>query len=124
MPNQHTVGVPEDLSGNWLSRAGSTRDRFFAKVRKTDDGCWLWTANADRDGYGMVTIQSKKQYAHRAAYQSFRGPIPAGMTLDHTCRVRNCVNPEHLEAVTHRENVLRGALKHRWMPASSAKRAA
>ena len=84
----------------------ATLARFEAKVEKTPT-CWLWTA-ATTDGYGQLGANGKVRYAHRLAYEHFVGPIPEGMQLDHLCRTRRCVNPEHLEAVTGGENFLRG----------------
>ena len=75
----------------------------------TESGCWLWNRHIRKnDGYGDFSIERKHILAHRAAYELFKGPIPSGMTVDHLCRVRQCVNPDHLEAVTLRENILRG----------------
>jgi len=81
--------------------------RFWAKVEKTD-GCWLWKAARDLNGYGRIAYAGKEWKAHRLAYTVVVGPIPEGLTLDHLCRVRHCVNPAHLEPVTNRENLLRG----------------
>jgi hypothetical protein len=67
-------------------------------------GCWLWTGSHDRNGYG----QFNKTTAHRWVFEKLRGPLPPGDELDHLCRVRSCVNPDHLEPVSRRENVLRG----------------
>lgn len=72
------------------------------------DGCWLWTGWISPTGYGSLKVRKKNVYAHRLAYELAHGPIPAGYQIDHLCRVRNCVNPSHLEAVTQRENLLRG----------------
>lgn len=69
-----------------------------------ENGCWEWTGGIDRGGYGKW--QHGK--AHRVVYTKLRGPIPEGMQLDHRCRNRACVNPDHLEPVTNRENILRG----------------
>lgn len=66
--------------------------------------CEMWTGAIDTDGYGRLTNGTK---AHRAAYESVKGPIPEGLEIDHLCRVRACVNTEHLEAVTHAENIAR-----------------
>lgn len=63
-------------------------------------GCWLWAGYRNPKGYGP----------HRRAYEALVGPVPDGMQLDHLCRVRHCVNPEHLEPVTAQENVLRSPL--------------
>lgn len=84
--------------------------RFAAKVEVAKSGCWLWTARLNRNGYGMFMDPDSKRsrVAHRYAYEVARGPIPEGLQLDHLCRVRHCVNPDHLEAVTQRENLLRG----------------
>ncbi len=73
-----------------------------------NSGCWLWTAGVGRGDYGRVRVGSLTQYAHRVSYELFRGPIPAGMVLDHLCRVHCCVNPAHLEAVTQWEYIRRG----------------
>lgn len=95
-------------------------DRLRAKIavrHETDvDGidtpCWAWTAARNPAGYGMVWWDGRMVLAHRLVYELLVGPIPAGLTLDHLCRVRWCVNPSHLEAVTQRENVLRGTSPH------------
>jgi len=84
--------------------------RFWKKVKKTE-GCWEWTAYIRRDGYGQWGTRYMKLaplVAHRVSYCLLIGPIREGMTIDHLCRNRKCVNPEHLEMVTQRENILRG----------------
>jgi hypothetical protein len=86
----------------------SDRDRFMAKVRVDENGCWRWTAGHNRKGYGCFGMKRQNMGAHRAAYMLFVGPIPEGLTIDHLCRVRDCVNPAHLEAVPHVVNVRRG----------------
>lgn len=70
--------------------------------------CWEWQAARNAGGYGTFGMGGRNWLAHRAAYELFVGPIPAGLTLDHLCRFRACVNPAHLEPVTGRENTLRG----------------
>ena len=84
----------------------STLDRFWAKVQKTDT-CWLWTAAINPKGYGQFK-HGNMVYAHRFSYEQAKGPIPKGLQIDHLCRVRHCVNPDHLEAVSRRTNILRG----------------
>lgn len=82
--------------------------RFLNKVHKTTS-CWFWIGSTNGVGYGEIRISNKKYYAHRWSYEFYRNvTIPAGMQIDHLCRNRSCVNPDHLEIVTCRENVLRG----------------
>lgn len=88
--------------------------RFWSKVAQTDDDeCWEWLASVTTSGYGQVHYRRghlrRNLMAHRVAYELLIGPIPTGMTLDHLCRNKRCVNPAHLEIVTQRENVLRAA---------------
>lgn len=80
-------------------------DVFWTRVRKVESGCWEWTANLTAAGYGMLNVGNGKYgYAHRYSWEHMRGPIPAGLTIDHLCRNRRCVNPDHLEPVTQAEN--------------------
>lgn len=81
-------------------------DRFWTKVDETAT-CWLWTGALDSHGYGSIAMGGERS-AHRLAWKLLRGPIPDGLTIDHLCRVRRCVNPSHLEPVTMRVNTLRG----------------
>lgn len=71
-------------------------------------GCWNWTRGAVADGYGVLSIRDRSYRAHRVAYEIFVGPIPEGLTIDHLCRNRRCVNPAHLEPVSMSVNILRG----------------
>lgn len=86
-------------------------DRFWSKVEKTET-CWLWIACLNRDGYGLFGFERKVWRAHRLVYTKLVSPIPSGLEIDHLCRARACVNPAHLEAVKHHENVRRGELKN------------
>ena len=83
-------------------------ERFWAKVTKTPY-CWIWPGPSNNSGYGTFTPNGRRSTrgAHRYAYELVRGPIPVGMEIDHVCRNKLCVNPSHLEVVTHRENNLR-----------------
>jgi len=89
----------------------STIDRFWSKVDKSG-ACWLWKASISSTGYGKFTINGVKIYAHRFAYELVNELLPdyaqRGLELDHLCRNRSCVRPQHLELVTKRENILRG----------------
>lgn len=85
----------------------SPRARFWRRVNRTDD-CWLWTGTPS-GSYGRIRVNGVRVQAHRFAYTEIAGRhIPDGLHLDHLCRNRLCVNPDHLEPVTHRENCLRG----------------
>src|SRR5438105_7122344 len=86
-------------------------ERFWSKVdRGGDADCWSWLASKDRDGYGFFCVSKDRpdDRAYRVAYRLLVGPIPNGLELDHLCRNPGCVNPTHLEPVSHRVNVLRG----------------
>lgn len=86
-------------------------DRFWAKVNRSGgpDACWPWMGYVNPEGYGRTRVAGHDSgMAHRIAFEFVVGRVPAGLELDHLCRNPPCVNPAHLEPVTHRENVLRG----------------
>lgn len=82
-------------------------ERFWPKVSKAG-ACWLWTSSTFRSGYGAFRYDGQMRVAHRFAYELLVGRVPDHLQLDHLCRVRHCVNPEHLEAVPPQVNLLRG----------------
>jgi len=103
-----------------MPKFNSTLERLMSHVSpEPNTGCWLWTAGCDAGGYANIGFYDAEQYrlrkrlsvqrkAHVVAYELLVGPVPEGLELDHKCRVRCCVNPHHLEPVTHAENVRRG----------------
>lgn len=69
-----------------------------------ETGCWVWQRARSRNGYGNVVVSGRNQCAHKMIYERTHGPVPLGMELDHLCRNRACVNPDHLEPVTSSRN--------------------
>lgn len=88
----------------------SIDDRLWENVDKTSNpkGCWEWRGFTAPSGYGHIHWKTRPHRVHRVSWELLRGLIPDGMYMDHLCRNKICVNPEHLEIVTPRENVIRG----------------
>ena len=104
-PPQRKKRGPDVLPRGKRNRPPS--ERFWEKVDKSGE-CWNWMGSTTNLGYAEFYFNATKTPAHRFAYEDRVGPIPDGYLMDHLCRTPSCVNPDHLEAVTHRENVLRG----------------
>ncbi len=86
-------------------------DRLMMRMRETSDGCWQWTGYVRNSGYAQFSYRGTNHLVHRLMYQMENGPIPDGLVIDHICRNRLCIRPEHLRAVTQSENVRCG---QRW----------
>lgn len=92
-----------------LKRGGDPINRFFDKIKKTDS-CWIWIgAQQKGSNYGHFWVNNKLIRPHRFSYEHFIGEIPEGFAIDHLCGTPLCVNPQHLEAVTWKENNLRSS---------------
>jgi len=81
--------------------------KFLSKIR-IEGNCWVWYGSKDRQGYSRIQINKRSYIGHRLMYEYYHGDIDPNLTIDHLCRNHACVNPEHLEQVTLRENILRG----------------
>ena len=92
----------------WNTNKGEILERFFDKIEEVESGCWLWTASLTHGGYGRFRVGEKTVVAHKVSYLWFFGDIPEGLELDHLCMTTDCVNPDHVEPVTHQENLERG----------------
>jgi hypothetical protein len=83
-------------------------------VNDPERGCWLWSKSKDSDGYGWASLNDKTYQVHRLVWRLLRGEPTRGLVIDHLCRVRHCVNPEHMELVTSAENLRRGNTPSGW----------
>jgi hypothetical protein len=91
-----------------FSPTTALEERFWCKVDKQEDGCWHWLGSKNKPGgYGRFRIGMARIVAHRFSYELLVGPIGDGLEIDHLCCNPGCVNPAHLETVTHRENMRR-----------------
>ena len=94
-------GQPQRIVGDDLAR-------LMSHVRVDPSGCWIWSGSLNGRGYGQMYWRGRVRRAHRVSYALLKGPLVEGLDLDHLCRVTLCVNPAHLEQVTHLVNVRRG----------------
>ena len=101
------VGRPAIPDENYMGRFAARLLR--PATANPETGCWEWPSpRLNRDGYGQIKFIRRFMTAQRASHVLFIGPIPDGAEVDHLCRNRACINPAHLEAVSRRENILRG----------------
>ncbi|MFJ2961202.1 HNH endonuclease signature motif containing protein [Streptomyces collinus] len=98
------------LDGSVRSLTDRELDRLWSGFTQDENGCWIWNLRRYPTGYGRFFLGAQATYTHRIMHMIFTGPIAAGMHTDHLCRVRECCNPEHLEIVTPRENILRSPI--------------
>lgn len=92
-----------------LEKLKQKRELFFSKIDYGDfSRCWNWKAGFNSNGYGEFWNGFRSMPAHRYSFETFRGRVDDGLVLDHLCKNKNCVNPNHLEAVTTKENNIRG----------------
>lgn len=104
-----------------MTRKRAAIDRFAEKIAYTDSGCVEWIASLNNKGYGSFGVEgcARVQLAHRWSYEYHVGPILEGLSIDHLCRNRSCVNPDHLEPVTQQTNLLRS--EKTWPAKNAAK---
>ena len=109
MPEATRIKLQQSMKQSLARKRVPAVERFEKYFRK-DEGWWLWTGGLLHIGYGAFTAEDRKSVrAHRFSYEIYIGEIPKGLTLDHLCRVRSCVNPSHLEPVTIKENLMRSS---------------
>lgn len=92
---------------------GHNSHRSHIKYVVGDGGCWNWTGSHWRNGYGRMKVKGRWRQAHRIYWERENGPVPDGRELDHVCCNKTCVNPAHLEPVTHAENMRRWSQHYR-----------
>lgn len=91
-----------------MSQRWPVLEKMKRHISVDENGCWNWTGYKSPKGYALTRFDGTTKKAHRVIYELLKGPIPEGLQPDHLCRNRGCVNPDHIEPVTHRTNVLRG----------------
>lgn len=102
---------PKPLTG-WQEEVtpASLPRHIRRSIGEGPDGCWIWLRSKSRDGYGWTSLDNKTYQAHRLIYEIVKGEVAPGLVIDHLCRVRHCVNPDHMEPVTPHENLRRSEL--------------
>lgn len=90
------------------------KERILSNIKTDSNGCWIWQLSKEKKGYGRMKVNYKTLMAHRVSYEAFVKNIPEGLQIDHLCKNTSCVNPDHLEPVTAKENLHRSSLTDRW----------
>jgi hypothetical protein len=106
-------GCGTHVARQWVKGHHWSARRFYNYIpedRGHSSPCWIWQGVPEASGYARVQYRGRRWAVHRAFYTQLVGEIPPGLTIDHLCRTRLCVNPEHLEPVTHVENAKRGRI--------------
>lgn len=109
----HVRGMPVRFIVGHQYAAKRKSTRYIPEDRGYATSCWIWKMCKTWDGYGRVRHGGIFSYAHLVLWEEQNGQVPLGLQLDHLCRVRDCVNPSHLECVTSAENTRRGILSRR-----------
>ena len=107
MSNQRIITSRTHDQRSSHKKSAITRFLSYIKITKASN-CWEWAGAKGPNGYGRINFNGKLSLTHRFIYEYFNGPIPTELEIDHLCRNPSCANPEHLEAVSHQENILRG----------------
>lgn len=104
-------GIVRGQHLGWMHGHGGRKSpiRYLEEERGYTTPCWIWKMAKDPHGYGTIQYKNRQCKAYRVFFELKYGPVTPGLDLDHLCRVVDCVNPDHLEPVTHAENVRRGA---------------
>jgi len=103
------LGILKGQPYKYVTGHNNVREPGPAYRVDPNTGCWIWARNKSLDGYGLIRRSGKQQTAHRLFYERAFGQVPAGYELDHLCQNRSCVNPDHMEPVTHAENCRRSS---------------
>jgi hypothetical protein len=105
----HVKGQPVRFIAGHQNRRliQSLKDRIVDGVLLTERDCWQWMGSTAGAGYATFAVKKRTTYVHRVSFEEWRGAIPAGLEIDHLCEDKLCVNPWHLEPVTHAENMRR-----------------
>lgn len=102
--------------GTYVASVDEIFARISPRVNFMAEGCFVWEGQTTNWGYGIISVSGTKQAIHRFVYEQVFGPIPEGLVIDHMCRNKLCVNPSHLQAISHEENVALGGLRKTHCP--------